>query len=72
MKFCALLCLTAAALAQPNPPTPLARLEGNIQRIAKSVNADWGIYIKCLETGETVALNADRQMDRECPVDRRK
>jgi len=63
MKFCALFCLTAAALAQPNPPAPLARLEGNIQRITKSVNANWGIYIKCLETGETVAIDADRQMD---------
>src|SRR5439155_21569774 len=23
----------------------------------------WGIYIKCLENGEEVAINADRQMD---------
>ena len=27
------------------------------------MNANWGIYIKCLEIGETVALNADQQMD---------
>ncbi len=67
MKLCTLFCLAAAALAQPNlqqnAPTPLERLEGNIQRIAKSVNATWGIYIKCLETGEEIALNADQQMD---------
>ena len=42
---------------------PLDRLKANIDRIAKSVNADWGIYIKCLETGEEIAINADRQMD---------
>lgn len=63
MKLCTLLCLAAAALAQPNGPAPLARLENNIQRIAKSVNATWGIYIKCLETGEEIALNADQAMD---------
>ena len=63
MRACILLCLTALVYAQPNPQTPLARLEGNIQRITKSVNANWGIYIKCLETGETIALNADQQMD---------
>src|SRR5450432_163944 len=63
MKLCTLFCLAAAALAQPNAQAPLERLEGNIQRIAKSVNATWGIYIKCLETGETIALNADQQMD---------
>ena len=63
MRACILLCLTALVHAQPNLQTPLARLEGNIQRITKSVNAQWGIYIKCLETGETVELNADRQMD---------
>ena len=42
---------------------PLDRLKSNIERITKSVNADWGIYIKCLETGEEIAINADRQMD---------
>jgi beta-lactamase class A len=42
---------------------PVRRLEANIERITKSVAADWGIYIKCLETGEEIAINADRQMD---------
>ena len=63
MKLCTLFCLAAMAAAQPNAPAPLERLEANIQRIAKSVNADWGIYIKCLETGEEIALNADQAMD---------
>jgi len=49
--------------AQAAPPTPLARLETNILQITRSVNATWGIYIKCLETGEEVAIDADRQMD---------
>jgi beta-lactamase class A len=56
------LLLTSASGQQP-PATPLARLQANIERITKSVNADWGIYIKCLETGEEIALNADKQMD---------
>jgi beta-lactamase class A len=64
MKLCALLSLAALASAQPTaPPAPLARLESNIQRVARSVNATWGIYIKCLETGEEISINADQQMD---------
>ena len=61
MRFWSLFCLATLAVAQP--VAPLARLEGNIQRITRSVNATWGIYIKCLETGEEIALNADQQMD---------
>ena len=53
----------APARAQQAPPAPLARLQANIDRITKSLNADWGIYIKCLETGEEISINADRQMD---------
>jgi beta-lactamase class A len=63
MRICAILLLAAVAAAQPAPPSPLKRLEGGIQQITHSINADWGIYIKCLETGEEIALNADRPMD---------
>src|SRR6266446_3241947 len=63
MRVCFLFCLAGLAGAQPAPPTPLARLQGNIERITRSVNATWGIYIKCLETGEEIAINADQQMD---------
>ena len=67
MKTCFLfVCLAGAALAQrggQTPQPPLKRLESNIQRVTQSVNATWGIYIKCLETGEEIALDADRQMD---------
>jgi beta-lactamase class A len=31
--------------------------------MTNSVNATWGIYVKCLETGEEIAIDADRQMD---------
>src|SRR5260370_11638351 len=44
-------------------PQPLPRLRANIERIANSVNAKWGIYIKCIETGEEIAINADDVMD---------
>jgi len=67
MRTCFLLvCLMGVAAAQPAAqpvPPPLKRLESNIQRITQSVNATWGIYIECLETGEEIALNADQQMD---------
>lgn len=56
------VCLVGLAAAQTATP-PLKRLEANIQRITQSVNASWGIYLKCLETGEEIAINADQQMD---------
>src|SRR5437016_14226217 len=55
-----LLIVATAGFGQP---TPIARLQFNIERITRSINADWGIYIKCLETGEEIAINADKQMD---------
>ncbi|MFL6450234.1 MAG: serine hydrolase [Bryobacteraceae bacterium] len=45
------------------PAAPLDVLRGNVERISRSINAKWGIYIKCIETGEEIALNADEQMD---------
>lgn len=59
-----LLGLMAASLAwTQQPEQPLARLQSNIERLTKSVNADWGIYVKCLETGDEIALHADQVMD---------
>jgi beta-lactamase class A len=43
--------------------TPLDLLRMNIERLTRTVNAKWGIYVKCLETGEEIALNAEDQMD---------
>ena len=60
--FLPVLFLTPVSAQQP-PATPLSRLQAGIERIAKSINADWGIYIKCLETGEEIAIDADRPMD---------
>ena len=63
--------ISSAALAQPAaqpqqrpaPPTGLARLRSNIEQITSSVGTHWGIYIKCLDTNEEIAINADEQMD---------
>ena len=52
-----------AAPLQAQPQTPLQRLEASIQRTTRSINATWGIYVKSLQTGETVAIDADRQME---------
>ena len=54
---------TTLVLAQPAAQTPLQRLEASILRTTRSVNATWGIYVKSLETGEEVAIDADRQME---------
>src|SRR5207245_2357821 len=43
--------------------TPLQRLQGSIERTTRSVNAAWGIYVKSLDTGEEIAIDADRQME---------
>jgi beta-lactamase class A len=58
--------LTAGATLnaqQPSAPTPLQRLQAAIERTTKSVNATWGIYVKSLESGEEIAIDADRQME---------
>jgi beta-lactamase class A len=52
-----------AQTPQRPPQAPLDRLRTNIEQIAKSVDTNWGIYIRCLDTNEEVAINADRVMD---------
>ncbi|HEV3058129.1 MAG TPA: serine hydrolase [Vicinamibacterales bacterium] len=42
---------------------PLQRLQSAIETITRSINATWGIYVKAIETGEEVAIGADRQME---------
>ena len=59
----AALVATSTVLAQPPQATPIQRLQRDIERTTRSVNATWGIYVKSLETGEEIALNADRQME---------
>ncbi len=53
----------ALAFQQPQQVSPLDRLKANIERITRSVNAKWGIYLKCVETGEEIAISADETMD---------
>ena len=57
--------LLAGALLGAQRPTqaPAQRLQGAIETITRSVNANWGIYIKSIETNEELAINADRQME---------
>jgi beta-lactamase class A/uncharacterized membrane protein len=67
----AALALTASAFAEASadkqppqtPQTPRQRLDAALERITGSVKATWGIYAKSLETGEEIAIDADRQMD---------
>jgi len=53
----------AALLQAPAPQTPLQRLEASLLRTTRSINATWGIYVKSLESGEEIAIDADRQME---------
>jgi beta-lactamase class A len=55
--------VSVAIAAQPPLATPLQRLDASIQRTTRSINATWGIYVKSLETGEEIAIDADRQME---------
>ena len=64
---CVLIALAAigsrASAQAPAAITALDRLRLNIEQIARSVDTHWGIYIKCLETSEEIAINADEAMD---------
>jgi beta-lactamase class A len=52
------------ALAQNAPaPKPIDLLKQKLEQISAGVSADWGIYIKSLDTGEEIAINADKVMD---------
>jgi beta-lactamase class A len=55
--------LLVLALQASAPPMPLQRLRTSIERTTRSVNATWGIYVKSLDTGDEIAIDADRQME---------
>lgn len=65
MLAAALILTASTSVAQPAqaPPSSLDRLKASIERITASANATWGIYVKSLDTGEEIAIGADRQMD---------
>ena len=58
-----LLAFSAAAQTATPPPPPLELLKHSLERTSQSVSADWGIYVKSLDTGEEIAINADAVMD---------
>src|SRR5947208_7605559 len=66
-KIAVLLCASVLALSAASqtatPSKPVDLLKHNLERISQSVSADWGIYIKSLDTGEEIAINADSVMD---------
>ncbi|MDQ0394425.1 serine hydrolase [Labrys monachus] len=43
--------------------TRLAVLERRLRTLAASANAQWGIYVRFLDNGEEIAIEADRKMD---------
>jgi beta-lactamase class A len=50
--------------SQPAPaPKPIDLLKQKLEQISAGVSADWGIYIKSLDSGEEIAINADKVMD---------
>jgi beta-lactamase class A len=60
----AIAVLLALPLSAQQPrQAPVQRLQAAVERVTKSVNATWGIYVKSLQTGEEVAVDADRQME---------
>ncbi len=59
-----LVLLALPAFAQTAPATkPIDLLRQKLEQISYGVSADWGIYIKSLDTGEEIAINADKTMD---------
>jgi beta-lactamase class A len=59
-----LFSLAASAIAQTAPaPKPIDLLQQKLITVSQGVSADWGIYIKSLDTGEEIAINADAPMD---------
>jgi len=64
LSCAALLAVPVALAAQPaSTPTPLDNLKASIVRIIGGTGAHWGIYMKSLETGEEIAINADQPME---------
>ncbi len=65
-QYLLLLALSVPPLAahgQGAAKKPLDDLHGSIFEITQGVNAKWAVYIKSIETGEEVAINADVPME---------
>ncbi|HYM23876.1 MAG TPA: serine hydrolase [Vicinamibacterales bacterium] len=59
----ACIAFAGVTLQPQQSQAPLQRLQASIERTTKSVNATWGIYVKSLESGEEIAIGADRRME---------
>jgi beta-lactamase class A len=57
------IAMRYSALQTVQEQTPLQRLQASVERTTRSINATWGIYVKSIETGEEIAVGADRQME---------
>src|SRR5215469_142833 len=42
---------------------PIDLLRQKLEQISSGVTADWSIYVKSIDTGEEIAINADKAMD---------
>ncbi|HZS25748.1 MAG TPA: serine hydrolase [Candidatus Angelobacter sp.] len=64
VKVVLVLLVALPALAQTaSAPKPIDLLKQKLVQISSGVSADWGIYVKSLDTGEEIAINADKVMD---------
>jgi beta-lactamase class A len=63
LTLCVMLLPSLHAQNAPEAAAPIDRLRTNIEQIARSIDTTWGIYVKCLDTNEEIAINADRVMD---------
>src|SRR5262249_3529900 len=62
IKTILVLALALPSFAQ-TPPKPIDLLKQKLEQISSGVSADWGIYIKSLDSGEEIAINGDSTMD---------
>src|ERR1700704_970159 len=58
-----LLFVLPGAAQTPRATKPVDLLKQKLEQISAGVSADWGIYIKSLDSGEEIAINADKVMD---------
>jgi beta-lactamase class A len=64
IKTLLVLLIACPSFAQTAPaPKPIDLLKQKLEQTSAGVSADWGIYIKSLDTGEEIAINADKVMD---------
>src|SRR5689334_6291094 len=58
-----IFCLIVLLITNILSAADVTQLRSNIQSIMDGVNARWGIYIKNIDTGDEIAINADHVME---------